>query len=67
VTFAKGETAQRKAMLAEACLVIDALGDHARIRLINWYCNTQLREYRQVFRGNDEVGTRLIKNSNNLP
>lgn len=55
VTFAKGEIAQRKAMLAEACLVIDALGEHARIRLINWYCNTQLREYRQVFRGNDEV------------
>jgi hypothetical protein len=42
-------------MLAEACLVIDALGEHARTRLINWYCNTQLREYRQVFRGNDEV------------
>ena len=55
VTFAKGETAQRKGMLAEACLVIDALGEHARTRLINWYCNTQLREYRQVFRGNDEV------------
>ncbi|CAN9305041.1 unnamed protein product [Alternaria alternata] len=54
VTFAKGETASRKAMLAEACLVIDALGEHARTRLINWYCNTQLREYRQVFRGNDE-------------
>jgi DNA-directed RNA polymerase beta subunit len=59
VTFAKGETAQRKAMLAEACLVIDALGEHARTRLINWYCNTQLREYRQVFRGNDEVSTSL--------
>ncbi|KAL7771359.1 hypothetical protein CFE70_001302 [Pyrenophora teres f. teres 0-1] len=57
VTFAKGETAQRKAMLAEACLVIDALGEHARTRLINWYCNTQLREYRQVFRGNDEAGS----------
>lgn len=55
VIFAKGEVAQRKAMLAEACLVIDALGDHARSRLVNWYCNTQLREYRQVFRGNDEV------------
>ena len=59
VTFAKGDVAQRKEMLAEACLVIDALGDHARTRLINWYCNTQLREYRQVFRGNDEVGASL--------
>ncbi|KAH7086868.1 Vps53-like protein [Paraphoma chrysanthemicola] len=57
VVFAKGEVGQRKAMLAEACLVMDALGDHARVRLINWYCNTQLREYRQVFRGNDEAGS----------
>jgi septal ring factor EnvC (AmiA/AmiB activator) len=56
VIFAKGEVGQRKATLTEACLVMDALGDHARTRLINWYCNTQLREYRQVFRGNDEVG-----------
>ena len=55
ITFAKGEVAQRKAMLAESCLVMDALGDNARSRLITWYCNTQLREYRQVFRGNDEV------------
>jgi hypothetical protein len=55
VVFAKGEVGQRKGMLSEACLVMDALGDHARTRLINWYCNTQLREYRQVFRGNDEV------------
>ncbi|KAF1912561.1 Vps53-like protein [Ampelomyces quisqualis] len=57
VVFAKGEVAQRKSTLAEACLVMDALGDHARTRLINWYCNTQLREYRQVFRGNDEAGS----------
>ncbi|KAF2026518.1 hypothetical protein EK21DRAFT_92354 [Setomelanomma holmii] len=57
VVFAKGEVGQRQAMLAEACLVMDALGDHARTRLINWYCNTQLREYRQVFRGNDEAGS----------
>jgi hypothetical protein len=57
VVFAKGEVAQRKATLTEACLVMDALGDHARIRLVNWYCNTQLREYRQVFRGNDEAGS----------
>lgn len=56
VIFAKGEVGERRPMLSEACLVIDALGDHARTRLINWYCNTQLREYRQVFRGNDEVG-----------
>ncbi|KAI9835192.1 MAG: hypothetical protein M1819_002562 [Sarea resinae] len=57
ITFAKGEVAQRKGMLSEACLVMDALGENARSRLITWYCNTQLREYRQVFRGNDEAGS----------
>ncbi|PVI08258.1 vacuolar protein sorting-associated protein-like protein 53 [Periconia macrospinosa] len=57
VVFAKMEVAQRRPMLTEACLVIDALGEHARTRVINWYCNTQLREYRQVFRGNDEAGS----------
>ncbi|KAI9843411.1 MAG: Vacuolar protein sorting-associated protein 53 [Sclerophora amabilis] len=57
ITFAKGEVAQRRAVLAEACHVIDALGDNARSRLITWYCNTQLREYRQVFRGNEEAGS----------
>lgn len=57
VVFAKGEVAQRRQTLSEACLVMEALGDHARMRLINWYCNTQLREYRQVFRGNDEAAS----------
>lgn len=57
VTFAKAEVTQRRGMLAEACLVMDALGDNARLRLVTWYCNTQLREYRQVFRGNEEAGS----------
>ena len=57
VTFAKGEIAQRRGMLAEACSVMDALGDNARSRLIAWYCNTQLREYRQLFRGSEEAGS----------
>ncbi|KAL8734223.1 MAG: hypothetical protein Q9166_001709 [cf. Caloplaca sp. 2 TL-2023] len=57
VAFAKAEVAQRRGMLAEACLVMDALGDNARSRLITWYCNTQLREYRQIFRGNEEAGS----------
>ncbi|KAI9828741.1 MAG: Vacuolar protein sorting-associated protein 53 [Thelocarpon impressellum] len=56
LAFARAELAQRRATLAEACLVMDALGDGARSRLVSWYCKTQLREYRQVFRGNDEVG-----------
>lgn len=57
VSFAKGEVQQKRSMLAEACQVMDALGDHARARLVTWYCNTQLREYRQVFRGADEAGS----------
>jgi hypothetical protein len=57
MAFAKGEVAARRSTLAEGCLVMDALGDNARSRLVTWYCNTQLREYRQVFRGNDEAGS----------
>lgn len=57
LAFVKGEVPIRRATLAEGCLVIDALGDPAKQRLLNWYCNTQLREYRQVFRGNDEAGS----------
>lgn len=57
VTFAKGELGQRKGMLAEACLVMNALGENAKSRLIMWYCNTQLREYRKIFRGNEEAGS----------
>jgi hypothetical protein len=57
IAFAKGEVGTKKQVLAEACLVIDALGEIARARLVTWYVNTQLREYRQVFRGNDEAGS----------
>ena len=57
IIFAKGEVSQRRGVLAEGCLVMDALGENARSRLITWYCNTSLREYRQVFRGNEEAGS----------
>jgi len=57
LAFVKGEVALRKGMLSEACHVVDALGDTARQRIVTWYCNTQLREYRRVFRGNDEAGS----------
>ena len=57
LAFAKGEVAQNKTVLSEGCLVIDSLGDHARSRIITWYCNFQLREYRQVFRNNEEAGS----------
>lgn len=57
IAFAKGDVGARKATLIEACGVMDALGDNARARLVTWYVNTELREYRQVFRGNDEAGS----------
>jgi vacuolar protein sorting-associated protein 53 len=57
IAFAKGEVGTKKAVLSEACLVMEALGENARARLVTWYVNTQLREYRQVFRGNDEAGS----------
>ena len=56
IAFAKGEVGARKATLVEACHVMDALGENAKARLVAWYVNTELREYRQVFRGNDEAG-----------
>lgn len=57
LAFAKGEVSQKTGVLAEGCLVMDALGENARSRLITWYCNFQLREYRQVFRNNEEAGS----------
>ncbi|KAK9416252.1 putative Vps53 N-terminal domain-containing protein [Seiridium unicorne] len=57
MAFAKDEISARRATLIEACGVMDALGDTARSRLMTWYINTELREYRQVFRGNDEAGS----------
>jgi len=53
--FAKNEVAQKRGMLNEACGVMDALGSNARARLVTWYCNSSLREYRTIFRGTDEV------------
>ncbi len=57
MAFTKGEVGLRKGVLSEACLVMDALGETARQRLVTWYCNTMLREYRQLFRGSDEAGS----------
>ncbi|THC93914.1 hypothetical protein EYZ11_006596 [Aspergillus tanneri] len=57
LTFVKGEVTQKRTTLSEGCLVMDALGEHAKSRLVTWYCNFQLREYRQVFRNNEEAGS----------
>ena len=47
----------KRGMLAEGCSVLDALGENTKARLITWYCNMMLKEYRQIFRGNDEVSS----------
>lgn len=57
LAFAKDEVSNRRVTLIDACGVMDALGDTARARLTSWYVNTELREYRQVFKGNDEAGS----------
>ncbi|KAK1755257.1 Vps53-like protein [Echria macrotheca] len=57
LAFAKDEVAARRGVLVEACMVMDALGEHAKSRIVTWYVNTELREYRHVFRGNDEAGS----------
>ena len=62
LAFTRSEVQQKEGMLAEACLVMDVLGENARSRLITWYCNTQLREYRQVFRGSEEVSVNFVSN-----
>ncbi|KAN0064499.1 Vacuolar protein sorting-associated protein 53 [Thecaphora frezii] len=46
----------RPASLAEAALVLDAIGLEARNALIEWYCALQLKEYRRIFRATDEAG-----------
>ncbi|ODQ52399.1 hypothetical protein SAICODRAFT_19960 [Saitoella complicata NRRL Y-17804] len=48
---------ERMTTLNESCLMVDVFGDDARLRLLTWYCNTQLREYRTIFRRNDEAGS----------
>lgn len=57
ITFTKEEVSQKRGLLHEACLVVDALGDAARSRLITWYCNTELRQYRTIFKGDQEAGS----------
>ncbi|KAK7205852.1 putative GARP complex subunit Vps53 [Myxozyma melibiosi] len=47
----------RSTVLQEACALIDALGESYRQRQITWYCNVQLREYRNIFRGSEEAGS----------
>lgn len=47
---------QRNLNLMDACAVVDALGDDTKTTLLDWYCTTQLRDYRRIFRPSDEAG-----------
>lgn len=55
--FSSGLTSQPKVTLHQACELVDVLGEGARDRIIMWYTNAQLREYRSVFRGNEEAAS----------
>ncbi|GMM36540.1 Vps53 protein [Saccharomycopsis crataegensis] len=43
--------------LTKACNILDILGDSYRLKLVNWFCDTELKEIRSIF-GNlkDEAG-----------
>lgn len=43
--------------LSSACLVLDHLSELNRTKLMNWYCNTMLKEYRTIFKPNEEAGS----------
>ncbi len=43
--------------LAEAALIVDVLGAHFRKILIDWYVEAQLKDYKELFRGNLEMAS----------
>ncbi|KAJ7072043.1 Vps53-like protein [Mycena amicta] len=42
--------------IADACLVVDVLGADVRAQIIERYVAIELKEYRRIFRTNDEAG-----------
>lgn len=43
--------------LSDATLVLEQLGESNKTKLINWYCSTQLNEYKNIFKSSDEAGS----------
>lgn len=43
--------------LSDASLVLELLGENNKSKLIHWYCTTQLKEYRTIFKSSDEAGS----------
>jgi hypothetical protein len=55
--FAPGiDRPARPSNVADAVLVVDALGGDAITSVIDYYTGVQLREYRRIFRATDEAG-----------
>lgn len=43
-------------LIADACVVVDVLGPDVRTHLIERFVALELKEYRRIFRTNDEAG-----------
>lgn len=46
----------RTSQITDACAVVDVLGPDVRTQLIERYVAIELKEYRRIFRANDEAG-----------
>lgn len=46
----------KPALITQACLVVDVLGIDSRSHLLDRYVALELKEYRRIFRTNDEAG-----------
>lgn len=55
--FVQDSTKQIKtSTISEACLVVDVIGPDVRAHVIDRYVALELKEYRRIFRTNDEAG-----------
>jgi hypothetical protein len=43
--------------LRSACEILDTLGQEYHDKLLNWFCNQELREIKTIFGSNDEAGS----------
>jgi hypothetical protein len=46
----------KPSLIADACLVVDVLGPDIRSQVIERFVALELKEYRRIFRTNDEAG-----------
>ncbi len=46
----------KSTLIVEACQVVDALGPDVRLHLVERFVALELKEYRRIFRTNDEAG-----------